>query len=77
MTRGRPKGSKNIKSVAEVVPSRCPNCGSSRRTAYENPYYRDYSGHGLEFVGIWYRACKCLDCGVSRRDREKVYAFSK
>jgi hypothetical protein len=73
MTRGRPKGSKNIKTIADVIPSRCPSCGSSRRTAYENPYYQDYSGHRLEFEGIWYRACKCLTYGKPRRDCEKVY----
>src|SRR5262245_57694583 len=63
---------RNIKSEGKVVPSQCPRCGSSR--AYKNPYYLDYVGQ--EFIRIWYRACKCLDCGTPRRDREKVYAFS-
>jgi hypothetical protein len=72
--RGRPKGSPNIAALAEVAPSRCPVCGSSRRTKYENPERRDYSGQGLEFVAIVYRTCRCLDCGQARRDQEKVFA---
>jgi hypothetical protein len=71
---GRPKGSTNIAALAEVAPSRCPACGSSRRTKYENSDRRDYGGHGLEFVAIVYRTCRCLDCGQARRDQEKVYA---
>jgi hypothetical protein len=74
--RGRPRGSTNITALAEAVPSRCPRCGSSRRTKYENPYRRDYSGSGLEYIAIFYRACRCLDCGQARRDQEKVYAPS-
>jgi hypothetical protein len=54
------------------VPSRC-TCGSSRRTPYTNTYTRDYSGQGLPFVAIIYRACRCMDCGQARRDQEKVY----
>jgi uncharacterized Zn finger protein len=72
--RGRPKGSANIAAQAEVEPSRCPSCGSSQRTKYENPERRDYSGCGLEFVAIIYRTCRCMDCGQARRDQEKVYA---
>jgi len=71
---GRPKGSTNVTTIVEVEPSRCRNCGSSRRTKYENPERRDYSGAGLEFAAIIYRTCRCLDCGQARRDQEKVYA---
>lgn len=74
--RGRPPGAKTIKDIAEVMPSRCTKCGSSRRTEYSNTDYRDYAGAGLQFVGIYYRSCKCLDCGQSRRDLEKVYVSS-
>ena len=72
--RGRPPGAKNIREYAEVEPSRCPRCRSSRRSAYHNPRYDNYSGKGLEFVGIHYRPCKCLDCGQARIDKERVYA---
>ena len=71
---GRPKGSTNITTIVEVKPSRCCNCGSSRRTKYENPYRRDYNGAGLEYIAIIYRTCRCMDCGQARRDQEKVYA---
>ena len=71
--RGRPKGSQNVTAIAEVALSRCPACGSSRRTKYENPIRLDYSGAGLEFVAIVYRTCRCLDCGQARRDQTKEY----
>jgi hypothetical protein len=71
--RGRPPGAKTIKELVEVKASRCTRCGSTRRTDYHNTYYRDYSGHGLPFIGIHYRACSCEDCGRPRRDLEKVY----
>jgi hypothetical protein len=71
--RGRPKGATNIAARAEVAPSRCPACGSSRRTKYENPERRDYSAAGLEFIAMIYRTCRCLDCGQARRDQEKVF----
>ena len=71
---GRPKGSPNIDVLVQVEPSRCPSSGSSHRTKYQNPSYRDYSGAGPPFIGIYYRSCKCEDCGQARRDQEKVYA---
>lgn len=71
---GRPKGSTNIDVSVLVEPSRCPNCGSSQRTKYENPKRVDFPGSGLECVAIVYRTCRCLDCGQARRDQEKVYA---
>ena len=75
--QGRPKGTKNITELADVKPSRCTMCGSSRRTPYENTDYRDYDGAGLEYIGMYYRSCKCVDCGQARRDREPVYAGQK
>lgn len=72
--QGRPKGAKNITTIAEVQPSRCPTCGSSKRSAYRNTVYRDYAGAGLAYVGMFLRSCACEECGQSRIDREKVYA---
>jgi hypothetical protein len=71
---GRPKGSANIDVSVLVEPSRCPKCGSSQRTKYENPKRIDFPCSGLDCVAIIYRTCKCLDCGQARRDLEKVYA---
>jgi len=71
---GRPKGSTNINVSVLVEPSRCPNCGSSQRTKYENPVRLDFSGSGLEYVAIILRTTRCVDCGQARRDQEKVYA---
>jgi hypothetical protein len=71
---GRPKGSTNIDVSVLVEPSRCPNCGSSQRTKYENPERIDFPGSGLDCVAIVYRTCRCMHCGQARRDQEKVYA---
>ena len=71
---GRPKGSTNTAALAEVESSRCPACGSSRRTKGENSDRRDYSGLGLEFIAIIYRTCRCADSGHARRDQEKEFA---
>jgi len=72
---GRPKGSTNI-AVSPVIiePSRCPACGSSRRTKYENRERVYFPGSGLDCIAIDYRTCHCLDCGQARRDQERVYA---
>jgi len=72
--RGRPKGSKNITESVLVEPSRCPNCGCSERTPYENPVRVDFPGSGLDCVAKIYRTCRCKYCGHARRDQEKVYA---
>lgn len=71
---GRPKGSTNIDVSVLVEPSRCPRCGSSQRTKYENPNRIDFPGSGLDCIAIVYRTCRCVDCGQARRDQEKVYA---
>ena len=72
---GRPKGSTNIDVSVLVEPSRCPNCGSSQRTKYENPERRRFTAAaGSNCVAIIYRTCRCVDCGQARRDQEKVYA---
>jgi hypothetical protein len=71
---GRPKGSKNAAGEGWVEPSRCPNCGSSERTPYENPVRVDFPGGGLNCIAKIYRTCHCRHCGQARRDQEPVYA---
>jgi hypothetical protein len=72
--RGRPKRAKNITEIVDVKASRCKSCGSSRRSAYMNSDYQDFSGMAQAFIGIWRRRCYCLDCGQPRIDREEVFA---
>jgi len=69
---GRPKGSKggNVDTVT-VEPSRCPRCGSTRRSDYYGKTEQTFRGEhgGRPFTHIVRRRTKCLDCGQTRIDR--------
>lgn len=73
---GRPKGSKTERRpAADVVPSRCPKCGSTRRTPYSgSPRVVAHGGvlEGVPYTHVIFRPTKCLDCGQARVDRERV-----
>lgn len=73
--RGRPKGAKTKDApVVEVVPTRCPACGSTQRGSYfGTPRHLKIKGinDGVEYVSITYRRCKCTKCGQLRM--EKTY----
>ena len=73
---GRPKGSKNQRCPAvDVTPSRCPKCGSTRRSAYSgSPRIVTHAGvhEGKPFTHVVFRRTRCLDCGQCRVDREWV-----
>ena len=76
MAKGRPAGSANVKATADANPSRCPECGSTKRTAYEGtPNVQDYSGesNGQPYNKIVRRRCQCFDCGQYRIDRTFEY----
>jgi hypothetical protein len=70
---GRPKGSATVEDEVLVQPSRCKQCGSSRRTKYEGTTRVPFTGND-GCVEIVRRRCKCSDCGRCRIDREPVYA---
>ena len=69
---GRPKGSKGgtIETIT-VEPSRCPLCGSTRRSDYYGKTEQAFRGehHGQPFTHIVRRRTKCLNCGQLRVDR--------
>jgi len=69
---GRPKGRRTVRQTAEVSPSRCPKCDSTRREAYRNPRRIEQAGiyHGTAYTAIVLRNTRCLDCGQCRVDRE-------
>jgi len=77
--RGRPKGSRNVKTTAEVVPSRCPECGSTQRAGYLDKVVQKMAGtaDGKPFNRIVRRRTRCLDCGHPRIDRSFEYVPSK
>lgn len=70
--RGRPLGAPNITATADVTPSRCPKCKSSRRSAYRKTFERQF-GPGTTPAGMIYRRTECLDCGQQRIDREPIF----
>ena len=69
---GRPKGSTggNV-DVITVEPSRCPRCGSTRRSDYYGKTEQAFRGehNGRPFTHIVRRPTWCLDCGQTRIDR--------
>lgn len=70
---GRPKGSKTQnKETVQVVLSRCPHCGSTERTKYQNPRIQEYPGidpQGRSYKRTVWRHTKCVQCGQARIDK--------
>jgi hypothetical protein len=56
---------------ATVILSRCPSCGSTRRTKY---FRRDVipaigtDRNGHRYTQVVFRYCRCLACDTYRRD---------
>lgn len=77
---GRPAGAKNITDTVDVDPSRCPSCGSTRRSAYYGePNVQEFAGErdGQPFNRIVRRRCQCLDCEQFRIDRSYEFKPAK
>jgi hypothetical protein len=75
----RMKDKRNSKEaiVNHVATSTCPTCGSSKRTAYNNSTYQELSGvdhAGNTYTGVWWRYCRCEDCGQNRVDKSFDYS---
>lgn len=71
----RKRGPARKYRVVDVVLSRCPECGSSRRSQYEKSETTEARGvvDGQPFNAIVFRACQCLECGQWRKDRSKEW----
>jgi len=75
-SRGRPPGTPSEMSppVADLqARSRCPKCGSDRRTQYWSKQIQEFAGilpDGRRYGRIVRRRCRCLDCGQVRIDRQ-------
>ena len=70
--KGRPKGSPNVQAVVDVELSRCPTCGSTRRSEYLDRQVQQHSGvrsDGTHYNRIVRRRTRCLDCAQMRIDR--------
>ena len=62
--------------AADVTPSRCPKCGSTRRAPYTGrPRIVNHSGvfAGHPYNKVIFRQTKRLDCGEWRVDREWLW----
>ena len=72
--KGRPKDAKGREYVAGIaIPSRCPICKSTERSAYTNTQICDTVGeeNRMPYDTVIWRTCQCLKCGQWRRDRSK------
>lgn len=70
--RGRPTGTKTEETPVVVVNlSKCPKCGSIKRTSYNHTRAMDYGQivDGRDYSKVIWRNCKCLDCGQTRIDK--------
>jgi len=73
--RGRPVGSKTQEPPPkyEVLPNRCPRCGSTRRSPYthtERSSWFDRDGDRCQQIT---HRTQCLDCGFKREDVTHEY----
>lgn len=70
-TKGRPAGSPNVSTTADVHPSRCPQCGSTERGPYLSSTEQPYPGihDGAPYTHIVRRRVQCQGCGQMRIDR--------
>ena len=76
--RGRPKGSRNNKRLAgaDIRRTRCPKCGSTRRSPYTQKRELDATGmdsDGRIYQSVKWRRTQCKKCDQWRDDRELVY----
>lgn len=69
--KGRPEGARNIQDRADLVPSRCVKCQSTKRGPYKNRRVRNWPGihNGVEYTHVVWRQTKCGKCGQLRVDR--------
>lgn len=70
VARGRPKGSTGGTPQVETEATRCPKCGSTKRTGYFGTVVNEYQGefNGRPFDRIVKRRTSCVDCGQHRVD---------
>ncbi len=69
---GRPKGSKNITTVVDVITPACPKCGSHERSKYHNTKTKICFGvtiDGRRYNRVTERTCNCSVCGETRIER--------
>ena len=72
---GRPAGVKSEKDppvVELVTPSRCPRCGSGKRSDYWSRHVQEFAGvlpDGRPYTRIVRQRCRCSNCGQIRVDK--------
>lgn len=54
-------------TVVEIVPAKCPKCGSANREWFHAVKSMDFAGYRI----IW-RNTRCTDCGQRYRCKERI-----
>jgi len=74
--KGRPKGSPNVKAIAEAVPSRCAVCNSTEATKLGDRNIQEFEGidsDGKPFNQIVRQRVQCDSCGQVRIDNSREF----
>ena len=63
--KSKPKVDKTSPVVVAHNPVRCPNCGSTERSAFQNVVTRQIDGvaDGMVFDHVVWKRCGCKTCG--------------
>ena len=70
--RGRPPGNFDKRPMVLATLPRCPACGSTERTRYENTLetlYGPLDDRGQPCTHKVRKSCRCLSCNLARVDR--------
>lgn len=70
--KAKAKPPKPQRPIVEAMPSSCPKCRSTDRTAYSNTTEYPIAGmtiDGRQYSHVIWRTTACKSCGQVRRDR--------
>lgn len=74
---GRPRGAKNVTTIVDVQPSRCPACGTTEKSYTGSRTVQDFVGNhaGATFTRVIRRRCICANAACSQVWIERTYEF--
>lgn len=74
---GRPPGAKNVTTIVDVEPSRCPACGGTDKTYTGSRTEHPFEGvrEGKPFTRIVRRRCVCSNAACGQVWIERTFEF--